>query len=239
MPKGVTGPEWGPLAGLPYEEALRLTIQYAAELEKKVEGRGNSRVSDDDSDDEDVEFDARELAKGFHSQTVAPAANEFVGKRESAKATARQYIRQQGYDWNVYSDYVEQAMAKTTADQQIDPNAWVEAWWYVWGLDKRQQELAAKQNPKSDEEETTSPPRSETRVEQGSMNSDRPSQRNSRPTQPKWDIPEDERKTKAAFERVLGIRMPDEEWYRLQNEEINTYDDYMALQDQIAAGRKR
>lgn len=241
MPKNTPlGNEWGALAGLDPEVAARRLAAYAKELEDRIEQRTTGAADDEDEDaNPNTDLDT---ARNLHGRSVQPVATEFVGQREAAKSKARQNIRGQGFEWEQYGDYVEQAMANATPDQQTNANAWTEAWWYVWGTAKRAEELARRAQPEDERPaQPATPPRSETRVEQGAMTADRSNGRGSRTAPRQWDIPEDERATKRKFERHLGIKMSDEEWVRLQSEEdpIQTAEQYDALQERLTAGARR
>lgn len=240
MPNKPLGNEWGALAGRDPEEVARQLAAYATELEGRIESR---KVGDDDDDGDDAPDPALDVAKKLHGRTMQPVATEFIGQRESAKSKARQYLKGQGFDWDLYADYVDQAMANTSPDQQINPNAWAEAWWYIWGTAKRAEELQRRAQPDDQDlpPARSEPARRETTVERGNMNADRDTGRGTRTAPRQWDIPDEERATKRKFERHLGIKMSDEEWVRLQSEEdpINTYEAYQAVQEKLTAGVRR
>ena len=237
MAGNVLGPEWGALAGMPAEEGLKIMAKYATDLESKIEGSAPRR--DDDDDDEpatpaaprDPGTDGATRARTMHNRSVEPAATQFVGKREAARMQARKAIEAKGLSWDDFASEVETAMSTTDAAMQINPAAWTEAWWYCWGVAQRQ----------TLESGTNTPPRSEThtdvRVHAGDMNADRGRRTPGRDDRPRIEDPE-ERKTKGKFERYLGIDISDEEWIRLQNEDVKTYEDYQRMQDDIASRRR-
>lgn len=225
MPKEVLGPQWGNLAGLPAEQALKYVAQHAADLEGKLEKANQApRGGEDDV----VVPNSLDIARNLKQQSVAPLGAEFVGKRESARRTARLEVEKLGYNWGEAESIVEQAMSGTTAEQQTNPQAWVAAFVYAYG----QADLAKRMSAPA------SPPRSEYDedvVIEGSMNGGRGgSNILGIQGRPKIEDPTEQR-TKRSFEKVLGYRIPDEEWIALQDpDRIKTLEDW----DEYQAGVK-
>ena len=225
----VLGAEWGELAGLPMEEGLKIMSEYAAQLEDKV--------PDDDGGNDAKPVDARALAREFKRASLAPAAAEFIGNRDSAKAQASESIKNQGLEWGLYSTYVEQVMAKATPEQQTDPNAWHEAWWYVWGVAKRKD--AMKPADVKDDDDSASPPRNEPAVIHhsvlaGDMNADGGSRSVPPMEDKKYKIDNEvESNTRDKFVQYLGVNISDMEWQMLKD--VNTREEYEALQEQLKA----
>lgn len=243
------GSEWGSLAGLPRDEALKILAEYAADLEDQVDAKtGAGGNSGDTPDDEDEEVDGRRVAKMLKSKQTEPLANEFVGRREAAKSKAAQQIRAANQDWNRLEDYVVQVMSNATPDLQTQPEAWVEAWWYVWGLEQRTQALNAGQEPPPEEDDgedeyivddeydepeepdTPIPPRPEQNVRAGNMNSDRSTRQPRRKNNENRINDPTERRTKRHFEQYLGRKIPDKQW--LEMREANTLEDYERITNQ-------
>lgn len=251
----VLGPEWGNLAGYSAEEALKYVSQYAADLEDQLgrdggddspsapsqsggEGEGSS------PDDSEEGPDALDKARQMNQASKAPLGAEFVGQREAARRQARNQIEQVGYDWDSISDQVETVMSNVPAQQQTNPDAWVEAFVYVWGrtdVQRRVQQAQSGDGGEQGGQATPSPPRSEpsegletTDVRSGPMTADRGKRGtvSDRESRPEIDDPI-ERNTKQNFEKILGRRISDEEWVRLRDESVNTMDDYNRLQDEL------
>lgn len=226
----VLGSEWGPLAGMPAEEGLKILSKYANDLESRLE-------RDDDVETPDEGEQGLTLAKNLKRTSVQPAATEFVSKRAGAIAQARQALRSKGKSWDEYGDYVEQIMAGVDANQQLNAKAWEEAWWYCWGVNERNRAEKPESHPRSDADDEYEV---ETRGVSGNMNTDRSRRSVPRDEGSKYKIEDpEERRTKGKFEKYLGIKMSDEEWIRLQDENIKTYDDYKELQDSMKQPERR
>jgi len=228
------GDEWGTLAGLPAEEALKVVAAYATELEEKGDAS-----SDDTPRATPKADDVLDRVKQMKQQSMAPAATEFVGRRETARAKARKAVVDQGHDWDAFSVYIEEAMQNATAEQQVEPAAWYEAFKFVWGQSAWQHAQTPADAPNDDEPAANTPPRNEGArhvVEvgvPGSMNVGKGDRRvDVDSTKFKITDPE-EMNVKRNFERMLGKKIPDEEWGALQHEEINTLDDYEDLQKRV------
>jgi hypothetical protein len=227
----VLGQEWGNLAGLPAEQALKYVAQHAADLEGKLEKAGKApRGGENDGDD--TPPNSLDIARSLKSQSVAPLGAEFVGKREAARRQARSEVERLGYVWGDVESIVEQAMSGTTADQQTEPKAWIAAFVYAYGQSDLTRRMS---NPNGGQGNPNSPPRSEYDddvVVEGSMNSGRGgSNILGIQGRPKIDDPTEQR-TKRGFEKVLGYRIPDEEWIALQDpDKIKTQEDWELFQD--------
>ena len=233
MPGNVLGPEWGNLAGLPAEAALKYVAKHAADLEGKLEKANKNQRGGENLDDDPPPPNSLEIAKSLKQQSVAPLGAEFVGKRENARRQARTEVEKLGYVWGEVEGVVEQAMSGTTAEQQTNPQAWVAAFVYAYG----QADLAKRMTkPASD---PNSPPRSEyddSVVLEGSMNAGRGGT-NILGTQgrPRIEDPVEQR-TKRGFEKILGYKIPDEEWIALQDpDRIKTQEDWNEFQEQQKA----
>ena len=235
------GPEWGALAGYPMEEGAKILAQYAKEAEDKLTAQSGDEDDDDlapSKPDNTLDF-----VKNLKRDSLAPAAAEFVSKRELARSQARDAISAKGKEWNDYATYVEQYMATADPTQQTNATAWHETWWWVKSLADRQAEEA---DATADKDDDPTPPRTESdeivesRVVQGSMNADRSTRQPVRDMDSKkYRITDpQEQHTKDNFDRLLGVKMSDEEWYKLQNENVNTLEDYEALQEDLKKGQK-
>lgn len=266
MPEDVLGPEWGQLAGLPAKEALTLVSEYAANLEDKVSGAGGNRGEADEDGDEDGNGkpkgeDVRAaLMQKLGKQQREPLATEYISNREAAIEQARNYIINKGHDWDRLSGYVKQAMAKAPATQQTDPKAWVLAWQHVWGMERwaREEEEAqaaaeedeyedegyedAEVDPwesmTRDESDPEVPPRPSRQVRRSPVNTRggrRPPP--SRDRKPRINDPV-ERRTKRQFESFLGRGISDEEWIALDEGDVNTAEEYEALQRKLENRRR-
>lgn len=246
----VLGPEWGNLAGLPAKQALEYVSQYAADLEDQVaaakpkdDGRGGESGEENDDEPSGDKPSGLDIARQMNRQSKQPLGAEFVGRRESARTQARRQIEQLGYDWLEVSDAVETVMANVPAEQQVNKDAWVEAFLYVHGradAARRAQRLQQGE-PVDDEPVDQSPPRTvQDRVIASPANADRGSRRTPDDRGQKARIEDPvERRTKGQFEKVLGRDISDEEWIALSQEaEIVTYEDYQRLQDELES-RKR
>ena len=237
----VLGPEYGPLAGRTAEEALKITLQYASDLEDKAD----SPEGVDNDDPEPVKKGSLDFVKALKNAQTAPLATEtFVGRREAAKATARREIMEDdGENWDSFASYIETIMANATADQQQNSLVWKEAFWLVWGQAARVQRVAeSKDEPvDGDQDGSPTPPRAEPRREEvikaspANVERGTPRARGQDTSKNRIDDPI-ERNTKAKFARQLGVEMSDEEWIALQEEEINTLEDYQALQKRLNKG---
>ena len=217
----VLGPEWGPLAGRTAEEALKLTTDYATSLEGKL-------GLNDEEEEKPDEQDSLQIAKGMNVKSKAPIGAEYVGNREAAKAAARQELKDNDPSFSDYESWIETVMSNMSADQQTDKTNWVEAYWYIWGQAQRMQKN------KPVEDDTTTPPGSEhveETIHEPSVNVARSTPRGRQNVSDQYRIEDPvERRTKQKFDQLLGKKMSDEEWYRLQTEDIKTLDDYKELQ---------
>lgn len=232
--KEVLGPEWGSLAGLPAEEALKYVAQYAADLEadKERSSQSGGEPGDEPEDSGSPKVpNSLNIARDLNRQSKAPLQAEFVGKRDSARRQARRHIEGLGYDWNDVEDVVEDAMSQVDADQQTNPQAWVAAFVYAYG----QADVARRVNGQSDGGDDPTPPRPEyddVRVRDmsgGDRGNRVPVDDSSRNkiTDPV------EQNTKRQFEKVLGKRIPDAEWIALQDPDmIKTEEDWKEFQAQ-------
>ena len=225
MAEKVLGSEWGNLAGLPAEKALEYVAQYAADLEKKqaVSVKPAQRRGEDD--DEPAKPNSLDIAASLNRQSKAPLGAEFVGKRENARRQARVQIEKLGYNWNDAESVIENAMSGATPEQQTDSRAWVAAFVYAFGQADIANRVKGGNPP---------PPRNEyeeSSVRSGSMNGERG---NRLPVDQKQKARiEDpvEQNTKRQFEKVLGYKIPDEEWIALQDPDmIKTQDDWDEFQ---------
>ena len=227
----VLGPEWGNLAGLPAEKALEYVAQYAADLEKKQNSPGKPAVRGGEDDDESGKPNSLDIAASLNRQSKAPLDAQFVGKRENARREARAQVEKLGYNWSDLETTIESAMAGATPEQQTDSRAWVASFVYAFGqadITKRVKRDA------SGESNDQSPPRVEYEddvVTAGPMNGERG---NRMPVNQKQKARiEDpvEQNTKRQFEKVLGYKIPDEEWIALQDPDmIKTQDDWDEFQ---------
>jgi hypothetical protein len=155
----------------------------------------------------------------------------------------RAALKQKGKDWSEFGDYAEQIMSNVDAKQQVNPQAWEEAWWYCWGVAERNKAAAPKApeaptpHPRSQDDEDDL--EYETRVVTSNANADR-SRRGapSNDSKPRIEDPE-ERRTYNKFKRHLGLDISEEEWIRLASDEIRTVDDYTRLQEELKAPTKR
>ena len=223
------GAEYGPLAGRTPEEALKLTMNYATDLENRLEAEGNG---DDPKSDEP---DTLKIVRNMNVASKEPITTEFIGNRSAAKAAARIQLTGQDPSFEIYDAYIEQVMSNMSAEQQTEEKNWVEAYWYIWGQAQR----IAKQN--ADKElETTTPetlPGSTTTEEvviESPTNAARGTPRGRQNTADQYKIEDaDERRTKTQFERILGKRISDEEWHHLQHDDIKTMDQYEDLQESL------
>lgn len=242
MSKDVLGPEWGALAGLPAEEGLKIVSEYAGKIESLRAGGNVEPPAEGDEPSTAPAALLHELAV----RQRQPVASEFVGNRESAIQRAKLHITQQNQDWDRLHPYVVQAMAKATPQLQTDPNAWVEAWWYVWGLEKRaEQNKPAEEAPdedsvsedpwdalSGDEEEAAEPipPRPRQTVSRSPVNTQpqrtAPANKGSKITDPGT------RRVKGQFENLLGRNISDREWQEL-DANVNTSEDYARLQKSL------
>lgn len=229
MPE-VLGAEYGALAGRTPEEALKLTMQYATGLEDKL-----GYNEEDDKKPDEPKPDTLTIVRGMNAASKEPITTEFVGNREAAKSAARLELMNNDPSFAQYESYIENVMSKMDAKAQTDPKNWVEAYWYIWGQAQR----IAQQNAdkESDEARQDTPPvavSTETVTHDSRVNAARGTPRG-RPNvsdQFKIDDP-DERRTKQQFERILGKRMSDEEWHRLQHDDIRTLEEYEDLQEDL------
>lgn len=229
MPGKVLGAEWGNLAGLPAEEALKYVAQHAADLEGKLEKANKPQRGGemDDNDGDMVVPNSLDVAAALNRQSKAPLGAEFVGRREAARRQARNEVEKLGYSWNEVESTVENAMSGTTAEQQTNPQAWVAAFVYAYGqndLSKRMSGIP--QNGASE----TSPPRDEydedVIVTRGMNAGKGRGSVMDMQGRPKIDDPV-ERNTKRGFEKVLGYKIPDDEWIALQDpDQIKTQEDW-------------
>ena len=219
----VLGPEWGPLAGRTTEEALKLTTNYATSLEEKL--------GLNEEEEKPEEQDSLQIAKGMNVKSKAPIGAEYVGNREAAKAAARQELKDNDPSFNDYESYIETVMANMSADQQTDKTNWIEAYWYIWGQAQRIQKN------KPVEETIDAPPGSEhveEIIHEPSVNVARSTPRGRQNVNDQYRIDDPvERRTKQKFDQLLGKKMSDEEWHRLQHEDIKTIEDYNELQEDL------
>lgn len=243
MADKVLGPEWGNLAGLPAEKALEYVAQYAADLESKANKpapRGGENDSDDDDDGKRKVPNSLDIARSLNQQSKAPLGAEFVGRRENARRQARSQVEALGYKWNDVEGTVEDAMAGATPEQQTNPQAWVAAFVYAFGQADIMQRASNVQNGRSVEDDDGSPPRSEyvdDEVVVRDMGADRGNRFpvNQNRNKNKIEDPT-ERRTKQQFEKVLGYRIPDDEWIALSDPDmIKTQEDW----DEYQASRKQ
>ncbi len=225
MPE-VLGPEYGPLAGRTPEEALKLTMNYATDLEKKL--------GYEDGDDPPVEKPGTlEVVKQMNAASKAPIATEFVGNRAAAKANARAQLADQDPTFDTYDAYIESAMSKMSAEQQVEPANWVEAYWFVWGHAQRiakQNENKDDINEQGDKDVHPGSKHVEDVIHDSRGNAARGTPRGRQNVADRFELDPADRATKKQFERILGKRISDEEWYRLDNDDINTLEDYEDLQ---------
>lgn len=234
----VLGPEWGALAGRTQEEALKLTMNYATELEEKLALNDEGKPKDPPKD-EPVP-NGLQVAKTMNQASKAPLSTEFIGRREAAKAGARQQLKDEEVSFSDYEAYIEQVMSNMSAEQQTDPANWVEAYWFIWG---KAQRVAHTAEPQGDG--TTTPPGTghvETIIHEPSANAARGNPRGRAQVVDKFNIDDPvERETKRQFERILGKKMSNEEWIRLQDpeENINTIEAYNALQEELNPRRNQ
>ncbi len=230
MPE-VLGPEYGALAGRTPEEALKLTMNYATGLEDKL------GYNEDDKKPkvEEPKPDTMTVVRGMNAASKEPITTEFVGNREAAKAAARAELASNTPSFTDYEAHIETVMSKMKAEDQTNARNWVEAYWYIWGQAQR---LALQNDAQVDDDAAaTSPPVSvstETVTHDSRVNAARgtPRGRQNVSDQFKIDDPE-ERRTKQQFERILGKRMSDEEWHRLQHDDIRTQEEYDDLQAEL------
>ena len=227
----VLGPEYGNLAGLPAEKALEYVMQYAADLEKKVPKNQPAPRGGEDDDEESDKPNSLDIANSLNRQAKAPLGAEYVGKRENARREARVQIEKLGYDWNEVEATIETAMAGASAEQQTDSRSWVAAFVYAFG----QADIAKRvKGDVKGENGNTSPPRNDYDdevVRSGSMNSERGNRMPVGDNQ-KGKIEDPvEQNTKRQFEKVLGYKIPNEEWIALQDPDlIKTQDDWDEFQ---------
>lgn len=239
----VLGPEWGALAGLPAEEALKYVAEYAADLEGKVNKQAPSGGEDDDDDGKPAKVpNSLDVARALNQRSKAPLGAEFVGKRENARRQARSQVEALGYNWSEVEDMVENAMSGTEAEHQTNPQAWVAAFVYAYGQADIVKRSAKKPDDQDDGGDSTTPPRAEfdddVVVVRG-MNADRgnrfPVDQNR--NRNRIEDPT-ERRTKQQFERVLGSKISDEEWIALSDPDmIKTEDDWNEYQASRKGGR--
>lgn len=238
----VLGPEYGPLAGRTPEEALKITLKYASKLEDEADA-GAVDLDVDDTPPE--KKSALDFVKDLKTIQTQPMTTEsFVGKREAAKATARhEIIEVNGEDWDSFSPYIETVMSNATAEQQQSAPVWKEAFWLVWGQAERVRRIA--ETPPDPVDDTDQDPDAHPRTEPRREESVQASPANAARGNPRARVEDTsrnkiedpiERNTKSKFARVLGVEMSDAEWLALQNEEINTLEDYQALQKRLSKG---
>ena len=224
----VLGPEYGALAGRTPEEALKLTMNYATELENKL-------GLEEETPPEPVKVpNALVVAKEMNTKSKEPITTEFIGNRQAAKAAARMQLRDEDVSFDTYDAYIEQVMSNMSAEQQTDAVNWVEAYWFIWGKAER----VAKQKdpePTTDGDPTpTDELHTEEVVHTSTTSRGNPRGRNTQVEQFKIEDP-DELRTKQQFERILGKKMSNAEWVALQDESqnINTVEKYNELQESL------
>ena len=224
----VLGPEYGALAGRTPEEALKLTMNYATDLENKL------GYSEDDDKKED-KTDTLTIVRGMNLKTKEPITTEFIGNRSAAKASARIELINQDPSFDSYDAYIEQVMSNMSVEQQTTSTAWVEAYWYIWGQAQRLAQQNPTKEPEADATDTL--PGSVTTeevVHASSANAARGTPRGRQNVADQFKIEDaDERRTKQQFERVIGKRISEEEWYHLQHDDIKTMDEYEDLQESL------
>lgn len=248
----VLGPEWGQLAGMPAEAALELVAQmYESDPDRQDSAGGND---DNEPQEEPTNVDREQLMKDLARRQRKPIGDEFVGRRDVAKSQARQHLVSKGKDWDRYESAVMTIMSRANPEQQANAKAWVEAWWYVWGLEQRsleekevtddndtdegeeeyEDDLQAAGSEwddflEDDEDDATIPPREEQVVRRtGPPKRTRQTPREAR--KPKIKDPK-ERQVKSNFERFLGRSISDEEWIAL--DDVSTHEDYKKLQGRL------
>ena len=229
MPE-VLGPEYGALAGRTPEEALKLTMSYATDLENKL---GYDAEGDPPKKEEPT--DTLAVVRGMNAKTKEPITTEFVGNRSAAKAAARLEIGQEADpSFDSYDAWIEQVMSNMSADQQTDSKNWVEAYWFVWGQAQRLAKQNAEKEPGEDTSDTPPVTQQETVIHDSRVNAARGTPRGRNNVADQFVIEDaDERRTKMQFERILGKKMSNEEWHRLQHDDIRTLEEYEDLQEDL------
>ena len=223
------GAEYGPLAGRTPEEALKLTMNYATDLENQLDtiNAGDKPPAD--------KPDTMKVVRGMNVASKEPITTEFIGNRSAAKAGARVKLIGQDPSFDLYDAHIEVVMSNMSAEQQTVEANWVEAYWYIWGQAQRiNKQNAEKELESAAPDALPGSTTTEDVIHVSSANAARGTPRGRQNVADQFKIEDpDERRTKQQFERVLGKKMSDEEWYHLQNDDIRTMDEYEDLQESL------